>query len=693
MKIRTSFNLFIGIALMITVSVALLLTTITVKHRFEKNFYASTEYIANAACKDIQTVLSQGLALSKNLVEEIYLKRWFENNEPEDADKVQVENALIRLSKTEGFDYCFAASKLTGNYYISDKSGTLQLDTLSEKEEKDSWFYTLIELPDEIFYNVDYNKKLQETNFWFDAKIYDFSGKPIGFAGVAMNLNKVSDKIKHSLPSENSWIGLIDSNNYISLCSSEEFFEKDANDFIAGLKNNEEISGLQYFNDPALGKVVVRKQQIAGIPYWMIVTVPVKDFVPSLGSILGYSILWSIILLIVSIILSTFLMQFLFSKFVRMDSVFKKIASGNFTVKAEQSNSEIGIIAKYLNSTVEKIRLSILNIRNTTDNMQKTSETLASNMTETAASVTQISENIENVKAKIETQNKSVINTVSAMSQISETIKQLNTHIDNQTGSLAESTQSIMNMVENIKTISSIAEQNLQAVADLDTATEKGKDAVKLVVDTARIITGESEGLLEAISVIQNTASQTNLLAMNAAIEAAHAGEAGKGFAVVADEIRKLAEESGTQGKTITKVLQELKQRIEHLNTVGPLVSEQFENITKMMNFVSLQEDRIIKAMYTQSTNSEQVMNSISGINSITEKVRYGSSEISSAIHQVSQELTKLMQLTQVINQSMSEVTTGTSQINNGVQETVEFVVSNKENITKVVGEMEQFIV
>lgn len=355
MKIRTSLNMFIGTALMITVSGALLLATINAKQRFETNFYTSTEYIANAACKDIQTVLSQGLALSKNLVEELYLKRWFESKEPENADKFEVQNSLIRLSKTEGFDYCFAASKLTGNYYISDKSGTLQLDTLSETEEKDSWFYTLIDLPEKMFYNVDYNKKLHETNFWFDAKIYDFAGKPIGFAGVAMNLNKVLDKIKQSLPSENSWIGLIDSNNYISLCSSEAFFEKDANDFIAGLKTDEEINGLQYFNDPQLGKVVVRKQQITGIPYWMIVAVPVKDFVPSLGSILGYSIFWSLILLIVSIILSTFLIQFLFSKFVKMDSVFKKIASGDFTVKAEQNNSEIGIIAKYLNSTVEKI--------------------------------------------------------------------------------------------------------------------------------------------------------------------------------------------------------------------------------------------------------------------------------------------------------------------------------------------------
>ena len=355
------------------------------------------------------------------------------------------------------------------------------------------------------------------------------------------------------------------------------------------------------------------------------------------------------------------------------------------------SITEIVDIAEVFNAVFGNMKELISIIKAQAHALGGIGQELSSNMSQTAAAINEITAHIQNIKSRAINQSASVTQTNATMEQITVNIDRLNTHVETQTSGVAKSSSAIEEMIANINSVTGTLAKNTESVKDLLTASDIGRTGLQEVSSDIQEIAHESEGLLEINGVMQNIASQTNLLSMNAAIEAAHAGESGKGFAVVADEIRKLAESSSVQSKTISAVLKKIKTSIDKITSSTHAVLNKFEAIDGGVKTVSQQTENIRNAMEEQSVGSQQILEVIGQLNEITQMVKSGSEEMLGGSKEIISEGKNLEMATAEISHGMNEMATGADQINVAVNRVNEISGQNKESIDALVKEVSRF--
>jgi methyl-accepting chemotaxis protein len=340
---------------------------------------------------------------------------------------------------------------------------------------------------------------------------------------------------------------------------------------------------------------------------------------------------------------------------------------------------EIGLLADSFNDYTESLAAMVADLGASAEALGRTCGGLASGTASLEVSMREIALSVAEIDGHISAEGEAVAASDSAIGEIALAIEALKAAADSQAAMTEESVAGIEELVASIKSVSSNVEQIRSHYEDLAAASAEGSRGIEETNRDIGEVLGMSSSLLDANRVIAGIAAQTNLLAMNAAIEAAHAGEAGAGFSVVASEIRKLAEKSGIQAKEVGADLKTMTTTIARAAEASAGARAGFARVAGLVARVNRFEDEVRAAMSEQSAGTKEITEAMASLNAATGRVDGAARDIDARATALRGQTARLAELSRRTGAEMGRIATDIEAMRADFDRVAAAIAANKE--------------
>ena len=344
-------------------------------------------------------------------------------------------------------------------------------------------------------------------------------------------------------------------------------------------------------------------------------------------------------------------------------------------------DDEIGTAVQEVNTFLDRFNILLLRMRSIEEFGRTIGNTIEDKSNTVVSAIEEISRTITSLRQKFEHLNHDI-------EKSHQDILHIHTHTDNvvhlitnQSSAMIQSSSAVEESNATISSITERMQQNSQSITQLVGIGEMGRNDMEQTLEESREIRTSVDTINDMAQAIHDISDNTNILSMNAAIEAAHAGEAGRGFAVVAEEIKHLAESSGVTSQEITGILNKITIQISNLSSIAEKTEHSLHSLLENINTISENTQEISGGMVKISGGSREISTSITDLKGITEEVRSSADQINNNILTIKEFMKSVESLSEENLGSITEVSDSIHYISSDVNELNQLQQTNIDNL------------